>query len=308
MTDPECPVCGDTFSSAPSLRDHCWDAHGVCHFCGTAFEDEDDINAHWLTVHDDELSRSTRKRAQSTVGTPTFRDRLAHQGPASALAGVSVSRRTLLAGGAVGLGGLVGGTLLTTSFGDQPSIEDHQAADGLAEQPALGPAPTEADATIIAFEDPSCPSCARFERQTFPRLKSEHVEAGRLSFVFRGIPVVYDWGDPAVLALESTYARKPAAFWALKDFYYREQDGIGTGNVRSATRQFLENRTTVDAAAVIDDVDSATHQPAVDADLRASRGANVRGTPTFFLFRDGKFATEIVGPQSADVFENALGL
>lgn len=308
MTDPECPECGDAFSSEPSLRDHCWDAHGVCHFCGADFEADDDVHVHWLTVHADELSRSTRNRAESAVGTPTFRDRLAHQGPGGALANVSVSRRTLLAGGALGVGGLVGGALLTTSSDDPEPIEDHRAAAGIEEQPALGPPPTEADATIVAFEDPSCPSCARFERQTFPGLKSEHVDAGRLSFVFRGIPVVYQWGEPATLALESTYAREPDAFWALKDFYYREQDGIGTSNVRSVTRQFLDEGTSVDGAAVVDDVDAATHQPAVDADLRASRGAGVRGTPTFFLFRDGEFATEVVGPQSADVFENALGL
>lgn len=308
MTDPECPVCGEAFSAEPSLRDHCWDAHGACHFCGTEFEDGADVNVHWLTVHGDELSRSTRERAQSAVGTPTFRDRLAHQGPGGAVAGVSVSRRALLAGGALGVGGLVGGAILTTSVGDPKTIEDHEAASGIEEQPALGPAPTTADATIVAFEDPSCPSCARFENQTFPRLKSDHVDAGRLSFVFRGIPVVYEWGGPATLALESTYAREPDAFWALKAFYYREQDGIGTSNVRDVTRRFLDDQTSVDGAAVVEDVDDATHQPAVDADLRASRGAGVRGTPTFYLFRDGEFATEIVGPQSADVFENALGL
>lgn len=307
MTDRPCPVCGDDFATASSLDEHCWDAHGACHHCGTAFEERDALYVHWLTAHGDRLATRERARAVSAAGEPTFRDRLVHQGPVDAVLETGLSRRTALLGGLAGLGGALGATFLGDSAGDT-SLEEHAAAAGIGNQPTLGPAPSAAEGTIIAFEDPSCPSCARFERGAFPRLRSELIDPGRLSFVYRGIPVVAPWSDPALLALEATYDRSADAFWSLKDFYYREQASIESGTVRAATRAFLADRTDVDADAVVDDVDAETFGEAVDADLRASRDAGVRGTPTFFLFDDGSFATEIVGPQSYDVFANSLGM
>ena len=308
MTDPSCPVCGDDFSTETSLQNHCWDAHGACHHCGGEFGDRDSLSVHWLSSHDEILSSKDRVRAESAVGELTFFDRLSHQGHAGAVSGVSISRRGLLLGSVVGLGAGVGGTILTGSSGGGKTLDEHSATTGLETQPTLGPPPGEAEGTIVAFEDPSCPSCARFERGTFPQLKSELIDDGRLSFVFRGIPVVYPWAEPAALALEATYDRGVDVFWSLKEFYYRQQSSIGTENVQEVTRQFLADQTDVDAAAVVNDVDSGTFSDAVDTDLQASQDAGVRGTPTFFLFKEGSFVTEIIGPQSFDVFANPLGM
>jgi protein-disulfide isomerase len=311
MTTINCPLCQDRFTNDAALRDHCWDAHGACHRCSAEFDEQYTLYTHWLAVHEDELSRTERAQAESAVGELTFRDRLTHAGPTGALRNVTVTRRKLLGGGVVGLGALVGGFALSGGFGGDstgPALAAHPAATGLENQPTLGPSPAEADGTIIAFEDPSCSSCARFERGTFPQLKSDLIDTDSVAFVFRGIPVVFDWGKPAILALEATYARTPDAFWALKAFYYRSQGKIGSQNVRDVTRQFLADQTDVDATAVLEDVDSGTHGDAVEADLQASQDAGVRGTPTFFLFRDGSFVTELVGPQSYTVFKNALGV
>jgi protein-disulfide isomerase len=307
MTDHACPICDGSFKSESSLDDHCWDAHGACHHCGTEFEDQNALFAHWLAVHEDSLSNKARARATSEVGELTFRERLDHQGPVDAVANTGLSRRQVLLGGLLGLGGVAGATLLGGSGGGK-SLTEHAVATNLGTQPTLGPSPSAAEGTIVAFEDPSCPACARFESATFPQLKSELIDPGRVSFVFRGIPVVYQWGDPAVLALEATYSRSAEAFWGLKEFYYREQANIRTENVQEVTRQYLTDHTNVDGDAVISNVQSETSRDAVDVDLHASQDAGVRGTPTFYLFSGNSFTTEIVGPQSYDVFANSLGM
>lgn len=79
-------------------------------------------------------------------------------------------------------------TTTTTTAEAEPGI-DHPAAAALASQPALGPA--DAPALIVAFEDPSCRTCRRFENQSFPTLKREYVDAGSLRFVYRVFPVVF---------------------------------------------------------------------------------------------------------------------
>lgn len=205
--------------------------------------------------------------------------------------------------------GAMAGTGTATPTGTPGPLGGHPAASGLGAQPALGPDPTDATAVIVAFEDPSCTLCRRFERNTFPTLRSEYVESGDLSFVYRVYPVIYPWGKPASQALESTYAASEAAFWALKDHYYAEQDQFGTDNVLESTESFLDEETDVDAASVVDDARNERHDAAVQADLAAGRAADAGNqTPIFYLFRDGEFRTKIQGPQGADVFAAALGL
>lgn len=309
MTSNTCPHCEETFTKEASSREHCWDVHGACHHCGDEADDQETLYTHWLVLHDDELSRTDRNRAESAVGEPSFGDRLTHQGPAGAISSVGVSRRTLLGGGVAGLGTLIGAGIVTDAFGgDGADLADHPAATALETEPTLGPPPGDAEGTIIAFEDPSCPSCARFERDTFPKLESELVDPGTVTFVQRTIPIIREWSEPASLALEATYARDESAFWALSAFYYRSQSELGSRNVREMTSEFLTEETSVDGAAVADDIDGETHRDDVDADLQASRDAGVNGTPTFFLFRDGSFVTELAGPQSYGVFENSLGV
>jgi protein-disulfide isomerase len=312
MASVDCPHCGDEFTSRTAVRDHAWDAHGVCHHCGDRFDEETGLDAHRLAAHGAELTREERDSAEATVADRSTADRLRYQGPVGALRGATLSRRALVGGGAVGLGGLLAGGFATGAFGGgdggDPTLSSHPAAASLVAEPTLGAAPGEGDGTIIAFEDPSCPSCARFERDTFPWIEAELLEPGDATFVFRGIPVVYAWAEPATLALEATFDREPAAFWQLKTFYYAQQRRFGPDNVLDATAQFLSEETSVEGAAMVGDVEEERPRPAVEADLDAAQAADVGGTPTFYLFRDGEFVTDVAGPQSYEVFANALGV
>ncbi|GAB7093241.1 DsbA family protein [Halolamina litorea] len=209
------------------------------------------------------------------------------------------------------LGGLAALTALagcsTGSDGAQ-SVREHPSGEGIDSQPALGPAPGEAEGTIVAFEDPSCPTCARFERSTFPQLRSNLIDEGRVSFVFRSIPIIYDWGEPATMALEATYDRDESAFWALKSHYYAQQDAFDSDNVLDLTESFLADETGIDAAAVRADTEAGAFQDAVDLDLRASESAGVSATPTLFLFDADGFVTDVSGPVGYDSITGALGL
>ena len=247
--------------------------------------------------------------------------------------GLATTRRSVLAGsGALALTGLAGclggggssggggsgGESTSTGEGstggatttdDAGSLENHPAAAGLDSQPTKGPDPFEAEAVIIAFEDPSCPRCRAFEEQTVPRIESELVDSGRASFVFRGYPVIYPWGKPATQALESTFARDAGAHWALAGHYFAEQSSFDESNVLERTRTFLAAETDVDAEAVVADAESKAHDEAVQADLDAGMAAGAGGTtPTVFLFKDGEYRTKAAGSVSFSVVTNALEL
>ena len=202
--------------------------------------------------------------------------------------------------------GLGGGT---ESGGD--SLSDHGAARNIEAQPRLGPAPDEATGVIVAFEDPSCSRCRAFERQVVPKIKSNLTDAGKAAYVFRGYPVVYDWGDPAAHALEATYARDEDAFWDLLAHYFDEQDSFrstGTNEVYPRTKTFLRKSTDLDADAVISAAKSEAGD-AVQMDLEAGKDAGAgRTTPHVFLFRDGEYLTKVSGSTSYDAISGTLQL
>ena len=187
-----------------------------------------------------------------------------------------------------------------------PTLEEHPAAAAFDKQPVLGPSPTEAESVIIEFADPSCPGCARFEQNTFPEIKSDLVDPGRVAFVYREYPIVAPWGESASQALEGTYERDEQAFWGLKS-YYSNAGSLTDDSVLEKTRAHLERRTDVDAEAVVAGVRNDKFTAAVQQDIDAAKQAGVSGTPSFFLFRSGSFVTTIEGAQDYSVFKNALG-
>jgi protein-disulfide isomerase len=210
-----------------------------------------------------------------------------------------------------GLAGCVGGGGSSAGADDGvPTLSTHPAGGAIDEQPFLGPPPGEASGTIVTFEDPSCPTCARFERETVPQIRSNLTDPGDATFVFRGIPVVYEWGLPATRALEATFAADPDAFWTLAEHYFSNQSrfrGQRSDVVYAWTEDALEAETSVDAGAVVEAAQAGDADAAVETDLSASEDADVRATPTTFLFRDGELRTQVRGMARYDVIAGALG-
>jgi protein-disulfide isomerase len=198
------------------------------------------------------------------------------------------------------------------SSGD--SLSDHAAGTAIDSQPRLGPEPADVQGVIVAFEDPSCPRCRAFEQQVVPKIKSNLTDPGDAAYVFRGYPVVYDWGEPAAHALEATYARDEAAAWDLIAHYFDQQDAFrsaGTDRVYPRTRTFLAEETELDADAVISAAkdDGSEAVAAVQTDLDAGEDAGAgQTTPHVFLFRDGEFLTKVSGSTSYDAISGALQL
>ena len=198
-----------------------------------------------------------------------------------------------------------------TPAGD--ALTAHPAGgDALDEQPTRGPAPGSATATVVAFEDPSCPTCARFEREVMPDFLDRYVEPGTVSYVFRGYPVIYDWGEQGTRALEAVHSRDPDAHWTLAQHFFETQRRYRAeeaATVYDRTQDFLAEATDLDAAAVIDTAREGGADAAVDTDLEAGEAAGAgRTTPHLFLFRDGEFRTKSAGYTPLSTIEDVLEL
>lgn len=194
-------------------------------------------------------------------------------------------------------------TLATTVDRDPP---DHPITTGLADEPTLGPNPWDAEAAIVEFTDPSCPYCRSFARDTLPALKSQYVDANRLSYVCRTVPIVADWGTPAVHGLEATYARDEAAFWDLKEFLFEERPAKYTvGEIGD----YLARYTDVeDVEAIERAAEERTQTEAVSEDERVMDEVGISSVPGFVLVREGEVLGTTSGDHSLQTFERVLDL
>jgi len=63
---------------------------------------------------------------------------------------------------------------------------------------ALGPA--NASVTITEYASMSCPHCAAFNANVFPKIRSEYIDTGKVRYVFREFPLDIKAAVASVLA------------------------------------------------------------------------------------------------------------
>jgi protein-disulfide isomerase len=190
---------------------------------------------------------------------------------------VPVTRRVFAA--ALSLTGLAG-------FPPLRLIKDAVAAEvadvskpPLLPEMALGD--NNAPVTIIEYAASTCPHCARFNRDVFPRLRSEFIDTGKVRYVFREFPL--NIKDVACAMVARTIAKDDAAkYFAVIDVMFRQQDELvkqTTGTLKLIARQAGVGDQAVENClkdqATLDKI-QADQKFAIDV-------LKIEGTPTFFV-------------------------
>ena len=139
----------------------------------------------------------------------------------------------------------------------------------------------DAPVAVVEFGDFACSACGEFSRETWPRIKLELVDTGRISW--RHVPFLLGFrrGDDAANAAEC--AAEQGGFWPMHDRLFAGQ------------REWLRDRRPTDvfrtyASAIGLDLErfSACYgaergEGRTRAATRVARSADVRGTPTFLI-------------------------
>jgi protein-disulfide isomerase len=144
---------------------------------------------------------------------------------------------------------------------------------------ALGSA--DAKVTIVEYAAPTCPHCARFNKDVFPAIKSEYVDAGKVRYVFREFPL--NIKDLACSMLARSIARDDAAkYFAIIDIMFRQQDQLVAKT--SDTLRLIGRQAGLSAQAVEDCLKDQAMQDKIAAGQKfAEEVLKVEGTPTFFI-------------------------
>lgn len=294
MPSKDCPHCSERFDSDGGLRDHSWNSHAACHYCGEQFGDDADKNAlykHWLAVHPDDLRRVDRKQAEAAVDSMSASEHLSHQGVGAAVANLP-RRYFLVGGGALAAVGIAGaGAFLTSQSGDGGGETNTVAEFDYA---VIGS--ESAETSITYFGSYKCPFCARFSLTTLQELITEYVEPGDINIVYRnlsyfgGRPFLGSDAPAAGHAGLAVYNNEPETYRDYHEYVFENQPPESQAwATADRLTQFASEAGVSETAVVRAAIQENRYENALQANDSAARDAGVQGTPALVI--DGTVAT-----------------
>jgi protein-disulfide isomerase len=163
---------------------------------------------------------------------------------------------------------------------------------------ALGPA--NASVTITEYASMTCPHCATFAKDVFPKIKSEYVDTGKVRYVFREFPL--DIKAAAGSMLARCIAKEDSGkYFAVIDLLFKQQNDWASKNT-AETLSRIGKQAGLSQQAVEDCLKDQVLLDKIAADQKyASEVLKVDSTPTFFINGD-----KIKGETSFEEFDKRI--
>lgn len=136
-----------------------------------------------------------------------------------------------------------------------------------------------APVTVIEYASLTCPHCANFQRNVFPRVKKEFIDTGKVRFIVREFPIGHSAGTAAIV---NRCAPEDKYFALFNAFLLRQPEWVSleirpdaiyavaksSGMARETFDKCLTNQSIIDALTEV---------------KQRGRQFGVKGTPTFFI-------------------------
>lgn len=162
----------------------------------------------------------------------------------------------------------------------------------------------DAPIVIVEFTDYQCPFCQRFHNDTFPKLKENYIDTGKVRFVSMDLPLGFHANANAA-ANAAKCAGDQGKFWELRDIMIDNFRKLELADIDSYARDLR-----LDMTAFASCMEQKTHQGSIDADLAAAKKVGITGTPTFLVAAstdtDKVKGRKIVGAQRYEAFEGVM--
>jgi protein-disulfide isomerase len=147
----------------------------------------------------------------------------------------------------------------------------------------------DAPLTVVEFTDYQCPFCQRFHTTSFPELKKDYIDTGKVRFYSRDMPL--DFHANAMRAAEAARcAADQGQFWKLRDVMGSNPDKLDLEHILG-----FAGDLKMDTSAMRTCVESEKYKNAVQTDVLEAMKIGATGTPTF-----------VVGKSTADGVEGEL--
>lgn len=176
----------------------------------------------------------------------------------------------------------------------------------LDDDPILGD--KNAPVTLVEFSDYECPFCKKYFSETYPQIKREYIDTGKVKLIFRDLPLPFH--DP--MATKEAIAANCAREQGGDIVYFKYHDEIFKRTTSNGNGLAIDDLYTIASDLALNSgnfkicLDSNKYKDEVSEDLSDASKYGASGTPTFFI---GKSigpeinGTKLVGAQPYSAFK-----
>lgn len=191
----------------------------------------------------------------------------------------------------------IGGGQLEAAVATVLPDEDWQKLLG---DPAAEQGNKDALITIVEFVDYQCPFCKRAFEQTYPELKQQYVDTGKVRWLMRDLPLSIHSNAPAA-ALSARCAGEQDKYWQMHDQLFAKQDEWSNlANPDDKLGQYVA-QLGLNIGQFRQCYAGKKYEAQVKADEELAGKVGATGTPTFFI--NGQ---TLVGAQPLSAFTKVI--
>jgi protein-disulfide isomerase len=162
---------------------------------------------------------------------------------------------------------------------------------------------SDAPVIIVEFTDFQCPFCSRFQANTFPEIRRNFIDTGKVRFIKRDLPLAAH-PDALKAAQAGRCAGDQGKFWEMYDLLSANFSLLGPEAYAMHAKKL-----SLDPEAFKACVDSDRHLADIRTSVQEAAAAGIRSTPSFLIGTvkgDTLEGTWIKGAQPYAVFEKTI--
>src|ERR1051326_8300199 len=137
----------------------------------------------------------------------------------------------------------------------------------------------DAPLTVVEFTDYQCPFCQRFHTTSFPDLKKNYIDTGKVRFYSRDMPL--DFHANAMRAAEAARCaadQGQGQFWKMRDIMGSNPDKLDLEHILG-----FASDLKLDANTLRTCVETEKYKNAVQTDVLEAMKIGANATPTFVI-------------------------
>ena len=159
---------------------------------------------------------------------------------------------------------------------------------------------SDAPVVMVEYGDYQCPYCAKFHEDTFPLIKENYIDTGKVQYEFRHFPLNFH-ADAMNAAKAAQCAYEQGKFWEFHDIIFENQTQLGDAFYTQTASQLGLN-----AGKFKDCVSSQKYLSKIQTQSQEGGAAGVTGTPGSFLIGPDGNVVAIKGAQPYSVVKSSI--
>lgn len=137
---------------------------------------------------------------------------------------------------------------------------------------------SDAPLTMVEFTDYQCPFCGRFETATYPEIKKNFIDTGKMRLIVRDLPLT-ELHPYALKAAQSVQcAGDQGKFWEMKDLVFRNQNKLDVDSLAGYAKNLGLNGDTYKSCMA-----DGKHLKEIAEEAKYAQSLGITGTPTFII-------------------------